>query len=105
VSESQRWIGPELLSFLVREIVSRKIEGGPLKVAIDGRCASGKSMLAEELGVLIGRRGFEVVRRSIDGFHHLKERRYRQGEYSARGYYEDAYDYEAVVETVLKASV
>ena len=54
-------------------------------------------MLADELGQVLSGRGFEVLRPSVDGFHHPPEHRYRQGEYSARGYYEDAYDYEAVV--------
>jgi uridine kinase len=37
----------------------------------------------------------------VDGFHHPREWRYRQGEYSARGYYEDAYDYDAVVRALI----
>jgi uridine kinase len=82
----------ELLRFLAGAIVSRKIEGRLSKVAIDGRCASGKSMLAEELGALIDEQGWQVLRLSVDEFHHPRERRYRQGEYSAQGYYEDAYD-------------
>ena len=38
----------ELLTFVVEEIVERKKEGRPLKVGVDGRCASGKSVLADE---------------------------------------------------------
>jgi len=92
----------ELLTFLAREIIARKREGSPLKVGIDGRCAAGKSMLTAELGQVLSARGFDVARPSVDGFHHPRDRRYRQGEYSARGYYEDAYDYEAVVSALLK---
>jgi uridine kinase len=95
----------ELLRFLVHAILSRRTDGKPLKVAIDGRCAAGKSVLADELGALISSEGFQVMRLSIDEYHHPQDRRYRQGEYSAQGYYEDAYDYEAVVETVLKPLV
>jgi uridine kinase len=94
----------ELLSFLVRAILSRKIDGQPLKVAIDGRCGAGKSVLAAEFGTLINSQGFQVLPLSIDGFHHPRERRYRQGEHSPQGYYEDAYDYEAVVDTLRKPS-
>jgi uridine kinase len=54
-------------------------------------------MLTDELGQVLGTRGFEILRPSVDGFHHQPEHRYRQGEYSARGYYEDAYDYDAVI--------
>jgi uridine kinase len=38
---------------------------------------------------------------SVDGFHHSRAHRYQQGEDSARGYYEDAYDYQAVIDHVL----
>jgi uridine kinase len=94
----------ELLSFLVRGILSRKIDGKPLKVAIDGRCGAGKSMLAAELGALLGSQGFQILQLSVDGFHHPRERRYRQGEYSPQGYYEGAYDYRAVVDKLLQPS-
>jgi len=87
----------DLLAFLADEIVARKREDRPLKVGIDGRCAAGKTILADELGRVLGARGFEILRPSVDGFHHPREHRYRQGEYSARGYYEDAYDYVAVI--------
>jgi len=90
-----------LLTLLSEQIVARKREGRPLKVGIDGRCAAGKTMLADELGTVLKARGFEVLRPSVDGFHHPRERRYRQGEYSARGYYEDAYDYDAVVRALI----
>jgi uridine kinase len=91
----------ELLTFLSDQIVARKRKDRPLKVGIDGRCAAGKSMLADELGLVLKGRGFDVLRPSVDGFHHPRERRYQQGEYSAQGYYEDAYDYEAVVGALL----
>jgi uridine kinase len=92
----------ELLAFLVEEIVGREEKSRPLKVGIDGRCASGKSILANELASALGPRGLEVLRPSVDGFHHPRERRYRQGEYSAAGYYEDAYDYQAVIDSLLR---
>jgi uridine kinase len=72
-----------------------------LRVAIDGRCASGKSELAKELASALGRSGLHALHPSVDGFHHPRERRYRQGEYSAAGYYEDAYDYRAVIDCLL----
>jgi uridine kinase len=92
----------EMLTLLSEQIVARKQEGRPLKVGIDGRCAAGKTMLADELGPVLKARGFEVLRPSVDGFHHPRERRYRQGEYSAQGYYEDAYDYDAVVNALVR---
>jgi len=91
-----------LLRVLGDIIVERKLEGSPLKVAIDGRSASGKTTLADELGGLIRSSGFQVLRPSLDGFHHRREHRYRQGKYSARGYYQDAFDYESAIEYALK---
>ena len=91
----------ELLAFLVEEIVRRKQDSKPLKVGIDGRCAAGKSFLANELASTLGQCGLDVLRPSVDGFHHSRERRYQQGEYSALGYYEDAYDYRTVVDFLL----
>jgi len=92
----------ELLGFLVRVIIGRKVAGRPPKVAIDGRCGAGKSVLADELGALIRARGFQILRPSVDGFHHPRERRYRRGEYSARGYFEDAFNCEAAVDNLLR---
>jgi uridine kinase len=91
----------ELLAFLSEQIVARKQEDRPLKVGIDGRCAAGKTILADELGRVLGSSGFGILRPSVDGFHHPRERRYRQGEYSARGYYQDAYDYDAVIRALI----
>jgi uridine kinase len=91
----------DLLDFLAREIAEQKQAKRPLKVAIDGRCASGKTVLADELASILAVNNLEVLRPSVDGFHHTRERRYRKGEYSAAGYYEDAWDYEAVIRLLL----
>ena len=91
----------ELLSLLVDQILKRPVGGQPIKVAIDGRCGAGKTILADEVGARLGSLGFQVLRPSVDGFHHPREHRYRQGEYSAKGYYEDAFDYQAVGESLL----
>jgi uridine kinase len=94
----------DLLASLADEILKRKRATAPLRVGIDGRCASGKTTLADELASTITLRQpeLEILRPSVDGFHHMKAHRYRQGEYSPRGYYEDAFDYQAVVECVLR---
>jgi uridine kinase len=93
----------DLIEFLVGEIVRRKKASRPLLVSIDGRCASGKTMLADEIASTIAIRDpkLEVLRPSVDGFHHPREYRYRKGESSALGYYEDAFNYAAVIECVL----
>jgi uridine kinase len=91
-----------VLEWLAAEIQRRKRPGRPLKVGIDGRCASGKSTLADSLAPLLRAWGSDVLRPSVDGFHHPREYRYRKGEYSAIGYYEDAFDYAAIAASLLE---
>jgi uridine kinase len=79
------------------EFISARRAAQPLRVAIDGPDAAGKSTLAAELAAVLA--GAIVV--SIDGFHRPSGVRRRRGSLSAEGYYEDAYDYDAVVESVL----
>jgi uridine kinase len=68
----------------------------PVRVAVDGRTASGKTTFANELAAEIARSGRIVIRTSIDGFHMPKARRYARGRYSAEGYYFDARDLVAI---------
>jgi len=76
--------------------------GHPLRVGIDGVCGSGKSTFARDLtGVLVAR-GVPAVQLDSDGFHSVRAIRYRQGRGSARGYYEDAYDFAALADRVLR---
>ena len=90
----------------VLEELARKLAGvslgRPIRVAIDGRTASGKTTLADEIASLIRGKGRPVIRTSIDGFHRPKTERYARGRYSAEGYYYDARDLVAV-ETLLLA--
>jgi len=91
-----------VLESLARDIRHRKQSDRPLKVAIDGRCAAGKTLLADALAPLVRACGFDVVRPSVDGFHYPRAYRYRQGENSAVGYYEDAFDYPSIVAHLLQ---
>ena len=75
--------------------------GHPLRVGIDGPCGSGKSTLARELVAAITARGRVAVHLDSDGFHNTRDARYRQGRASARGYYEDAYNFTALLHRVL----
>lgn len=74
----------------------------PLRVAIDRTTASGKTALGNELTAAITDRGRPVIQIHMDDFHHRSEHRYRQGKDSARGYYEDAYDFDALNRRVLE---
>ena len=95
----------DLLDTLAGELGKRRQPGRPLRVAIDGRCASGKTTLADELAAVLHAGGFEVLRRRVDDYHHPRDHRYRQGEFSARGYFEDAFDHAAIIRSVAAAAV
>src|SRR6476469_1828189 len=75
--------------------------GRPVRVAIDGRTASGKTTLADELAVLLAAQERPVIRTSIDGFHRPKAERYARGRTSPEGYYYDSRDLDAVVKLLL----
>jgi uridine kinase len=68
----------------------------PVRVAIDGRTASGKTTFGDELAAMVARTGRPVIRTSIDGFHRPKAERYARGRHSPEGYYYDARDLGAV---------
>jgi uridine kinase len=90
-----------VLEELARQQSERDL-GHPLRIGIDGICGVGKTTFALDLARHIGRSGRPVVRLDSDGFHHVRAIRYRQGRNSARGYYEDAYDFESLRELVLR---
>lgn len=89
-----------LLSELAERIV-RLARPHPIRVAIDGVDAAGKTRLADDLVAPIEARGRPVIRASIDGFHHPAARRYRRGRASPEGYYHDSFDHDALIESVL----
>ncbi len=89
----------ELLELLTGLLLERE-PPHPLRVAIDGPDAAGKTMLADELAELLTDRR-PVVRAGIDGFHNPRELRYRGGAGSPEGYYLDSFDYEAVRKLLL----
>ncbi len=74
----------------------------PARVGIDGVDCSGKTTLADKLSEHLRDRDRNVIRISADGFHNPEDIRYSQGRYSPRGFYEDTFDYTAIVNSVLK---
>lgn len=74
----------------------------PLRVAITGIDASGKTTLADELALVVAQHSRPVIRASIDSFQRLRKVRYQRGPDSPEGYYEDGFDY-AMVRSVLLA--
>lgn len=66
---------------------------GRIVVGIDGADGAGKSVFADDLATELRGRGHAVFRASMDDFHRPRALRYAQGRESARGYYDDAFDY------------
>jgi uridine kinase len=85
----------ELLETLAQRILLLSAPH-PLRVAIDGIDAAGKTTLANELALVLQARDRTVIRASIDGFHRPRAERYRRGSTSAEGYYLDAFNYPAL---------
>ena len=85
----------ELLETLIENILCIKHDR-PLLVAIDGRDAAGKSMLAKELAAKLRKSGATVIEASIDGFHNPRLMRYKRGRDSPEGYYMDGFNYAAL---------
>ena len=89
-----------VLQVLAQELSSIKV-AHPLRVGIDGVSASGKTVLANQLGEMLSDSGLPVIRSGIDGFHNPPEIRHRRGTMSVEGYVEDSFDYESVRKYVL----
>jgi uridine kinase len=90
----------QILEIVAGTIVSRAI-GGVVRAAIDGVSGAGKTTFADELAAIVRELGRPVVRASVDGFHNPRAIRYRKGQTSPDGYYEDSYDYEALHRNLL----
>jgi len=73
----------------------------PLRVAIDGVDGVGKTCFADELVPPLERRGFPVIRASVDDFHNPRAARYRLGKSSPEGYFLDSFNYEALTTHLL----
>jgi uridine kinase len=74
----------------------------PVRVAIDGVDAAGKTSLADELVPRLERLGRTVIRSSIDGFHHPRAVRRRRGALSPEGYFHDSFNYPALIDALLE---
>jgi len=73
----------------------------PIRVALDGVDAAGKTSLADDLVGPLRARGYPVIRASLDSFHHPREVRHRRGTASPEGYYYDSFDYPALKSLLL----
>jgi len=59
----------------------------PIRVAIDGVDAAGKTTLAQELVPIVQTGGRQVIRASVDDFLNHERIRYRRGNNSPEGYF------------------
>jgi len=91
----------ERLLELLADLILQVERSHPLRVAIDGIDAAGKTSLADELTPLIEAHGRPVLRASIDGFHLPRAERYRQGVDSPGGYYFDSFNYDTLIDVLL----
>jgi uridine kinase len=73
----------------------------PLRVAIDGVDAVGKTTLADKLAIDVRKLGRAAIRASIDGFHNPASVRYRLGRTSPLGYFKDSFNYAALKTNLL----
>jgi uridine kinase len=73
----------------------------PVRVAVDGPDAAGKTTLAGELALRIGAAGRPVIRASADDFGRPRAQRYRLGRDSADGYRLDSFDHAALTRLLL----
>jgi uridine kinase len=74
----------------------------PVRVAIDGVDAAGKTTLADELGPALAASGRQVIRASIDGFHNPAAIRRQRGSLSPEGYFCDSFNLTSLRESLLK---
>lgn len=75
---------------------------GRTLVGVDGVDGAGKTTFANELAELLRESGLEVIRISMDDYLNPQSKRYAQGRTSAKGYFEDSYDYERFSNEVLE---
>ena len=97
----QRGTRHELLARLVREVEKAQTTH-PLRVAIDGMPAVGKTSLADELSDALRARGRWVIRATIEDFLFPRAQRYSRGPSSPEGCYFDSHDHEAIRQKLLE---
>jgi len=76
-------------------------QGHPVRVAVDGADAVGKTTLADELASVLRATGADVIRASVDDFHRPRADRYARGPDSPEGYYRDSFNHEELLASLL----
>ncbi len=87
------------------DVLAGRVDGvrraHPVRVAIDGVDAAGKTTLADELAEVLEGRGRDVIRASVDDFHNPASVRLQRGLESAEGYYRDSFNHSSLIEDLL----
>jgi len=83
-----------LLAVVAQQVCA--LGSGRLKVAVDGRTASGKTSFGHELAQALAAMGRPVLRASLDDFKRPWRDRALYDRESGEGYYRNAFDYDAV---------
>lgn len=83
-----------LLAALAQQVCA--LRPGRIKVAVDGRTASGKTSFGHELAQALAAQGRPVLRACLDDFKRPWRDRGLYDRESGEGYYRNAFDYEAV---------
>ena len=74
----------------------------PLRVAIDGVDASGKTTFADELAAWLENTRRQIIRASVDDFHYPKKIRRSQGDLSPQGFFNSSFNYPALIRHLLE---
>jgi uridine kinase len=90
----------KLLALLADSVEVRSV-GRPVRVAIDGVAASGKTTMGDELAVVLRQRGRHVIRACVDDFHLPRDEQYWRDLYTAQACYRDTFDYPALTGLLL----
>jgi uridine kinase len=92
----------EIIELIVNSIQSIKKQK-PILVAFDGVDTAGKTTLADNVEKYMKEnKVFSPLRISIDKFHNPKNIRMQKGEYSPEGYFYNSFNYDKLIEKVLK---
>jgi uridine kinase len=90
----------QLIETICKNILSIQ-SNRPILVGVDGVGAAGKTVLADSLIEPLEKSGKSVIRSSVDNFHNPEHIRKQKGNLCPIGYFEDSFDYEALIKRLL----
>ena len=92
---------PGTLFKFLAENIARIHLSHPLRIAVDGVDASGKTYFADALSKTLKVFHREVIRISVDGFHNPESIRRLRGDLSPEGFYHDSFNYPTLITNLL----